>query len=373
MRFPKALILERTARLVAFVMLITASIAVSANSGGRATVANSGNTGAPGESVVCGTCHATSTAFGDISAQMDVIDGLGMPATLLIPDQVYTITITVLHTGAPAGFGFQATVLDQDNRSVGTLSNPSSNTQFAQTTGADGRAYAEHNGVSPSNTFSFDWTAPTGTGVITFYVTATAVNGNGATSGDGGGFGQSSSARLRSLLLFDQRQPFLDQTEAGIASAPYAEINDPPEPFVSGQIAFTAGPMSSLFFADWQGADFPQDNDVELAINGNEDLDVESTVGPVFSMGLDFDDIGGGTTPSTFTVTGTDDDEFVFEFSFDTPDPARSFLGVWSTVAFDALSIRETSTANENEFFGTVFTGQTRLPDLPFADGFEDL
>jgi hypothetical protein len=44
---------------------------------------------------------------------------------------------------------------------------------------------------------------------------------------------------------------------------------------------------------------------------------------------------------------------------------------VWSQVPFDRLEIRETTTANENEYFGAVSTSQVPLPNEIFSDRFE--
>lgn len=173
------------------------------------------------------------------------------------------------------------------------------------------------------------------------------------------------------LVLFDQREAFLDLVPASLASDPYAPANRPAEPFVSGRISFAAVPPSSLFFADWAQADFSDDNDVELAINGNEDLDINSEAGAIHAFGIDFEDSGGGQTPSTFEVTGVRDGRALFRFSFATPDPERDFIGLWSSEPFDALRLREASAANENEFFGSVFTGVTPLPGLLFRNAFE--
>ena len=172
-------------------------------------------------------------------------------------------------------------------------------------------------------------------------------------------------------LLFTDRERFLSATGASVASAPYSVVNQPPEPFQSGQVTFDAIAPSSLNFADWP-ADFPDDNDIELAINDKEDLDIAMAEGFTFAMGIDFDDASGGSTPSTFDVTVKAGDTTIGQLQFQTDQlPAQNYIGVWAQAPFDRLEIRETTTANENEFFGTVSTSQQPLPPPIFADGFE--
>ena len=172
-------------------------------------------------------------------------------------------------------------------------------------------------------------------------------------------------------LLFSDRERFLSTTGASVASAPYSVVNQPPEPFQSGQITFDAIAPSSLFFSDFP-ADFPDDNDIELAINDKEDLDISMAEDFTFAMGIDFDDASGGSTPSTFDVTVKAGDTIIGQLQFQ-PDqlPEQNYIGVWAQAPFDRLEIRETTTANENEFFGTVSTSQQPLPPPIFADGFE--
>ncbi|MEM1143990.1 MAG: thrombospondin type 3 repeat-containing protein [Pseudomonadota bacterium] len=172
--------------------------------------------------------------------------------------------------------------------------------------------------------------------------------------------------------LFDERQAFLEITDVQEASGAYAVLNNPNEPFVSGDVAFSTGSESSLNFANWS-ADFEGDNNIELALNGVEDLDIQSQAGLVFALGVDFDDESGGASPSTFTVTLLRNGGELFEFEFITPpSEGRNFIGVRSNVAFDTLRIREAQVANENEYFGTVFTSSTEVNDGDSDGLFDD-
>ncbi|NKI34739.1 hypothetical protein HFP89_06130 [Wenzhouxiangella sp. XN79A] len=171
---------------------------------------------------------------------------------------------------------------------------------------------------------------------------------------------------------FTDRDRFLAETGATLASADLPDKSSPPEPFVSGSIEFKALAPSSLNFADW-GVDFPGDNDIEIALNGNENLDVRSieppiTRGitpqpsrPVHALGIEFADPGGA--PSEFLVRAlTASGEEVALIAFDAPQSAPGFIGIWSPVPFSRLQIREAPSANENEFFGRVYTGDAPPP-----------
>jgi len=141
--------------------------------------------------------------------------------------------------------------------------------------------------------------------------------------------------------------------------------------FESGQITFEAFGTALLNFGNF-GADFPDDNDIELGLFEKEDLDIALTEGFIFAMGIDFDDRSGGSTPSTFTVTVFAGDNPLASFQFETePLPDQNYIGVWSAATFNRLEIRESSAANENEFFGTVSISEISLPGRLYTDRFE--
>ena len=101
------------------------------------------------------------------------------------PGETYNVKLTVDATGTPAGYGFQITSLNAglgiDGVPVNTWANPSANTQLA--TIGNGRQYAEQNGISTSNEFTMEWTAPA-SGTVTFYYGGNAVDDNTMNSGD---------------------------------------------------------------------------------------------------------------------------------------------------------------------------------------------
>lgn len=168
-------------------------ILFTSSSGGRATAANSGNTGAPSESSTCVNCHNANTAYGTVTITIQVFQlGTTSPVTTYLPNTSYDMRVTVQNSaGSPVGYGFQMTALTTpSNLPLGGYSNLASNVkQKLMTSGTwNGRTYVEHSGVTANNQFNFRWTAPAaGSGAIRFYASGNAVNGNGGTSGDRSG------------------------------------------------------------------------------------------------------------------------------------------------------------------------------------------
>lgn len=161
---------------------IGTSTLLSSSSNGRAFAANSGNTGAPGESQTCRSCHGTG--FGT-TVQIVVKNLNGFPVNEYLPNSTYIVEATVnTSSGSPQRYGFQLVSLLSGNAAYNAWSNPSSNTRIAS---AGARSYAEHAGKSVSSLFSAQWTAPSsGSGSVTFYMGGAAVNNNGNNLGDGG-------------------------------------------------------------------------------------------------------------------------------------------------------------------------------------------
>jgi hypothetical protein len=170
------------------------------NSSGRASVANEGNTGAPGDEApagrTCQSCH-NSTAI-QVNLDLEVTDLEGNAVTSYIPGNTYNVQVAInAVTGSPSAYGFQlVSERNSDNQSINSFSNPSSNAKLA-TINATGRQYAEHSSPSSSNTFTVQWTAPeAGTGAVTFYSAGNGVNSNSQSSGDG--------ANKTSLMLSEE-------------------------------------------------------------------------------------------------------------------------------------------------------------------------
>jgi len=171
---------------------VAAYIFLTSSSNGRATAANTGNTGAPNESTTCANCHSGG-AYGVTTVSIQAFQlGTTTPVTSYIPGAAYDMRVTVTKTsGTPVGYGFQMTALTTPgNLPQSGYSNLASNVkQKLITSGTyNGRTYVEHNGVTNNNQFNFRWTAPsTGVGSIRFYAAGVCVNGNGGTGGDNAG------------------------------------------------------------------------------------------------------------------------------------------------------------------------------------------
>jgi hypothetical protein len=178
--------------ILSLLLIFSLAIVFSSSSGGRADVANDGNTGAPGEGGnVCGSCH-NGGAFGPISEVLSIVDpATSEEITEYEPGSTYDVTFTVTEgAGSPIAYAFQMTALDGANDDAGTFGNPGSNTEIHTASMVANRTYVEQASSSPSNVFTVEWTAPaSGTGDVTFYYVGNTVNGNGMTSGDVGGQG----------------------------------------------------------------------------------------------------------------------------------------------------------------------------------------
>jgi hypothetical protein len=160
----------------------------ASNSNGRATVANSGNTGAPGENT-CGQCHNGGNYNASVAIQV-FPNGGTVPTTQFVSGNTYTVKVTVSNSmGNPFGYGFQFTALtDADSSPISGYSSLASNVKQKTITvqnAFNGRTYLEHNGVTSNNVFQFNWTAPqTLNEAVTFFASGNVVNGTGSTGGD---------------------------------------------------------------------------------------------------------------------------------------------------------------------------------------------
>ena len=170
--------------LSTFALMATSLIFMS-HSGGRAASGNGDSTGAPSSGAFCQSCHSAGTFNPTVAIEV-FDDGTTNAVTEYVPGNIYDLKITISNDGSPAGWGQQTTILDaSDNPVTGTFSSPSSNAQIS-TLGTTGRDYFEHLGTSNTNEFTVKWTAPVaGTGAITFYTGANAVDGGSSTAGDG--------------------------------------------------------------------------------------------------------------------------------------------------------------------------------------------
>ena len=160
----------------------------AANSNGRATVANTGNTGAPGENT-CGQCHNGGNYNASVAIQVFPTGGT-VPTTQFVSGNTYTVKVTVSNSiGSPFGYAFQFTALtDADSSPISGYSSLASNVKQKTITvqnAFNGRTYLEHNGVTSNNLFQFNWTAPNNLNEpVTFFASGNVVNGTGSIAGD---------------------------------------------------------------------------------------------------------------------------------------------------------------------------------------------
>jgi len=132
--------------------------------------------------------------------------------------------------------------------------------------------------------------------------------------------------------------------------------------YVGGLEAYTPSDWSSLLPGN------------EIAVNYVENLDAVFDTS-VFSAGFMFVEPGANSTTSahannayypsvdsTFTVTLMMGGTVVDQFNFNRPEETASFVGVWSSAAFDRLEIRETIGATEDDYFGEFYSGTVAMP-----------
>lgn len=182
-------------RLVVFIFLgLISTLALLGNKNGRASQAQRGNTGAPGDETqggqpkTCISCHNQGPIVASLA--ISVLDSAGNSVTQYIPGRGYTARVSINASGNGLnGYGFQMIGLrDSNNSDLDGFTDVNPN-NYKIATIPGGRTYAEHNNISATNTFDVKWTAPvSGTGSVTFYAAGNGVNSNGGTGGDGSGF-----------------------------------------------------------------------------------------------------------------------------------------------------------------------------------------
>ena len=196
----------------------------TSSSNGRATAANQGNTGAPGDNNrTCVTCHNGGPI--QVSLDLDLLDLNGDEVSEYEPGASYTVRVRIENTGAmaPRGYGFQMVALDAPLDENGAdirnwIDTSSNNYKIAQT---NQREYVEQAGPSQDNEFLVGWTAPmASSGKISFYASGNGINFNGGTSGDGAALNKIEvSEKISTSTLAAQVQtikawpnPVVDQT-----------------------------------------------------------------------------------------------------------------------------------------------------------------
>ncbi len=149
---------------------------------GVAEQQNKDRTGAPGSQQVCTACHSGGSYTVTPSIAVYPFPGADTPVQTFVPNTEYYVEFTVGASGAPAGYGFQATAVFGNGSNAGTFIDCTSNAQLED---VNGRHIVEQNDLSNSNTFGLYWGAPDGgEGSVTFYASMLACNGANGNSGD---------------------------------------------------------------------------------------------------------------------------------------------------------------------------------------------
>ena len=195
-----------------FIGLLAASVftlTLMSHHNGVAEQQNKDRTGAPGSQQVCTACHSSGTYTVTPSIAVYPFEGADTPVQTFVPNTEYYVEFTVGATGAPAGYGFQATAVFDNGSNAGTFVGCTDNAQLED---VNGRHIVEHNDLSPSNTFGLYWGAPDGgEGSVTFYASMLAANGATGNSGDSfGGTSLTLDEAVTSIECpdcFDAQQP----------------------------------------------------------------------------------------------------------------------------------------------------------------------
>ncbi|MBX9580414.1 MAG: hypothetical protein K2X87_08910, partial [Gemmataceae bacterium] len=184
-----------------------------------------------------------------------------------------------------------------------------------------------------------------------------------------------SSAADAAFVTFGDKAAFLAATGAADATGPLPTtgLTGPLFPPGYTETPITAGSItyiSARFLINDLSPRLPgNEYAISFGITGrsNEDLDLVPAA-PVFSLGFDFvepqfdPNVNGPFVDSTFEVTLRSGGSSVGSFTFNAPNDTAAFVGVWSSVAFDRVLIREIIGGDGNEFFGRVYTGTAPLP-----------
>ncbi len=152
-------------------------------------------TGAPGESN-CTDCHSGSV----LSAQ-GVVTLTGLSADY-VPGQTYNLSISV---SSGVKNGFEMVILDDSDQQAGSFTNGA----HTGTIVSNGREYIRHS-ASNTNSFDFDWTAPsTDMGDLTVYYAFNKSDNGGSTANDEIYLGTASvNSSVTASILKKDHDPF---------------------------------------------------------------------------------------------------------------------------------------------------------------------
>lgn len=160
-------------------LLVSGAYLWMSASAGVADVQMQDRTGSPVSSNACNMCHQGASF--NVTTNLQLIDQNGSVVTQYEPNSLYTVKATINAPNA-SHFGFQITGLDEGNNGIGEWTPITSGTKKVI---LNNRPYFEQNSALGTNVFESEWLAPgVGSGNVTFYGSALAVNRNGTASGD---------------------------------------------------------------------------------------------------------------------------------------------------------------------------------------------
>jgi hypothetical protein len=181
-------------------------------------------------------------------------------------------------------------------------------------------------------------------------------------------------------IAFSNKASFLAFTGA-TPEAPIPNLGVVPSPTTVGNLQYSLGPGGTALYMG-TGSPVIQWSTLlgghEIAISAFEDLNVVDIAMSVHAIGWDFhepsisgtDGTGFGTdrcnaacVDSTFAVTLLSLGLPVGSFSFNAADDVAAFAGVYSTLPFDRVEIRETTGGIDNEFYGQFYTAVNAVPE----------
>lgn len=162
--------------LLVTVLVVFAILAAPRSALTNASGPSAGYTGAPGDGT-CLDCHGgfpLNSGGGSVS--------INAPETYT-PGQTITLGISVTNSNSSGRQGFQVTILDGEDTSVGTFQiTEATNTQLV----GDDSDYVTHRfGGTFTTSWEMEWVAPaTNVGPVTVYASGLGADGDGGTSGD---------------------------------------------------------------------------------------------------------------------------------------------------------------------------------------------
>jgi hypothetical protein len=172
---------------------------------------------------------------------------------------------------------------------------------------------------------------------------------------------------------FTDRDAFLTATGGSTASGTVPDLGLVGESVTLGTITLAAFPTGNSMAVGAAGTPAAPDwlplfpgNEIAL---GYENLEMMVATGtPVYALGFDFYEpnltmppYGGVPTDSTFEVVMYAGVREVGRFTFNAPDDQPTFIGVWSGVAFDRVTIVDLTGNDDDEYFGEFFVSRRPL------------